>query len=952
MKTPCPFRFRSIAFTVTAALVFLQAAHAWRSVLYPADWSPPQPVAFNTDLFLQDFSHAGYGHGEVPLPWVEGPVFNVLDYGADSDGLADSTLAIQTAINAAAAAGGGVVYLPEGLYIVAPAMGSGEALLISDSHVILRGDGVGRTRLLNTDTFMRSKALLRIANGAGSWLKNITGKIAVTQDLPGPTVQIPVADLSGFAVGDSIVIHAEASPAWISEHGMDTAEYWLGQGSVLGGVAFKREIVAIDTGSSTLIVDTPTRYFLKTRDNASVYKTHPQLTGVGVEHLSMGNVEHPGTSGWSEEDYNNPANSSYDVHDSWLIRMQNVRDGWIRGVTSFQADGNSLGTHMLSNGILILDSRNVTVRDCDMQKVQYGGGGGNGYTYRFQNSQEILLVNCAARYQRHGYVQSHMRNSGNVFHRVLTQDTKKQTAGSGTTNGSGSDHHMHLSQSMLFDQASADRDYYDARFRFAWGTVAHGLSAVGSVYWNTRGNQPAPSRSHLIRSDQFGYGYVIGTSGSTDSVDLSLNSSSTSPADFLEGEGAGGTLEPQSLYLDQLLKRTGLTYADPEIAWSPGMATLYAGEAAYALLSVDPLWQAANPDGRVVRWNQANGPASATILHPDDAQTLVHLPVPGIYSFDCMIDNGWLSTNGSIVLELRPEAPTQVTIYPEADGYVRGGTYAGTNFGQESELWVKYSTNSDFERKSFIRFPIANDPSQATAAYVELTVTDPAESPDLDVFLTGGSFTDGTLTWNTRPTASTSLGQFVIETTISIPIPITELINQYAADGTLGIGLSTTIPTTGITRFGSREAADETIRPRLLIDLPGAPGYPTWAEAEFGPATVANPALEADTWGPDADPDKDRLTNILERSLGGNPNSFTPQPLSFNDEASAIRFAAATGTPLPDIEFSTNLSGWGVVDKADYRILSVGTDWVDFEVPAPADWTSFFARMKMTNGEN
>lgn len=61
---------------------------------------------------------------KVSYSMIDGALFNVLDYGADSTGATDSTSAIQAAINAANAAytatgfgnGGNVVYLPAGKY--------------------------------------------------------------------------------------------------------------------------------------------------------------------------------------------------------------------------------------------------------------------------------------------------------------------------------------------------------------------------------------------------------------------------------------------------------------------------------------------------------------------------------------------------------------------------------------------------------------------------------------------------------------------------------------------------------------------------------------------------------------------------------------------------------------------------------------------------------------------
>ncbi|MGC9451154.1 MAG: glycosyl hydrolase family 28-related protein [Oceanipulchritudo sp.] len=692
------------------------AAHAWRSTLYPVGWVPPgDTVVFNQDLFVQDFSHAGFGYGEIPLPWPEGPVFNVLDYGADAGGLVDSTLAIQSAIEACGASGGGVVYLPEGLYRVAPPAGAMECLSIGSGGIILRGAGMGETRILNTSTSMRNKAILRVGNGAGSWLNSTSAKIPVTADLLGPVTRIPVADARSFFVGEPVVIHAEATPEWITEHMMDTTDYWLGQGSALGGVAFYRQIVDIEYDTSTLVIDTPLRYAIKTRDNAAVYRTHPQLAMVGIEHLSIGNVEHPGTTGWAENDYSNPSMSAYDVHNSWLIVFENVRHGWIRGVHSFMADGNTLGTHILSNGILVLHSRNITLRDCDLQKVQYGGGGGNGYTYRFQNAQEVLMVDSAARYQRHGIVQSHMRNSGNVFHRVLTQETKRQTAGTGVTSGSGSDHHMHFSQSMLFDMAEADRDFYDARWRAQWGTVAHGLTSTNSVYWNTRGERAPPNHSNVVRSDQYGYGFVIGTSGTTTSVDIGVSTFRTSPADYVEGAGTGDTLEPASLYRDQFFRRTGRELADVSLTIPAGLRQLYLGTGAYALLCADVDWGVDDLSGSFVRWSRTGGPV-AVFQDKSAIHTLVHLPEPGVYRFQLHADSGWFSGFMEIELELVDAEDPAYLQWAENEF----GSFVVADPSMEATVWGRLANPDSDRLLNTFEFLHGTDPQRFSPESLQL----------------------------------------------------------------------------------------------------------------------------------------------------------------------------------------------------------------------------------------
>lgn len=85
-------------------------------------------------------------------------VVNVLDYGADPTGVADSTAAIQAAVTTAASRGGGVIELPAGTLSV-----SG-TVLVQASNIVFRGKGSGATVIsvtsatANTFTFAGTSA--------------------------------------------------------------------------------------------------------------------------------------------------------------------------------------------------------------------------------------------------------------------------------------------------------------------------------------------------------------------------------------------------------------------------------------------------------------------------------------------------------------------------------------------------------------------------------------------------------------------------------------------------------------------------------------------------------------------------------------------------------------------------------------------------------------------------
>ncbi len=72
------------------------------------------------------------------------PVFNVHNYGAVGNGVADDTVAIRAALSAAEANGGGIIYLPTGTYAVDPqasdSVAWGAIFTITSSNIVFIGD--------------------------------------------------------------------------------------------------------------------------------------------------------------------------------------------------------------------------------------------------------------------------------------------------------------------------------------------------------------------------------------------------------------------------------------------------------------------------------------------------------------------------------------------------------------------------------------------------------------------------------------------------------------------------------------------------------------------------------------------------------------------------------------------------------------------------------------------
>ena len=538
--------FLSLGITITASFITIcvfvigscsSYLHSWRSDLYPENWYPG--YSDNRGRFLHDFSYAGYRAGEEDIPFVQGPLVDVTKhpYYADNTGVKDVTAVLQNALDEVGQSGGGVVYMPEGTYNISVEDGSDAALQIKYSNMVLRGDGKGLTKLVNTSTYMRDKSIIKIDHKEGMrWTRDKRNITSITSDINEPTKKIPVTNTAGYSIGDLVVLRSDVTEGFILEHNMEGV--W---NTSIRGPIFYRQIVDIDHNNDNLFIDAPIRYYLKIRDNARVYKVADPIEEVGIENFSIANKENI-NAGFEYADYNIRGTGAYEVNRSHAILIVGAINCWIDHLSTFRPAQNESDIHLLSNGILISHSRHVTVQNCDFQKSQYNGAGGNGYMYTLRSNDCLLKYNVAGEC-RHNYSFKDMSANGNVLYRCTGNDSKSST-----------DFHMHLSMANLFDNFNVVGDYIEAFNRRASGT--HGQSTTQSVFWNTNGIRyhKREDKNKIIYSQQFRWGYIIGTRGNAPDVEV-WGGDGTEPIDFVEGIGAGDKLQPESLYKDQLNKR-------------------------------------------------------------------------------------------------------------------------------------------------------------------------------------------------------------------------------------------------------------------------------------------------------------------------------------------------------------------------------------------------------------
>jgi len=494
----------------------------WRSALYPEDWAPGFSVESS---FLHDFSYAGYHNSESPLPdTLPSTRFDVADYGADATGGSDSTAAIQAAIDDAADAGGGLVALGAGTYRV------DGTLLVSASGTVISGAGP-ETVLVFT----------RAGNISDVYHLSFRGTLTEGDDNPLTAeagawdTTLAIEDASALSVGDDVHVGWVITDEFVEEHGM------TGTWQAFNGTwrpFFRRTVTGIDAEAGTVTVDVPLRYPAQLRDQPSLRRAEGYLSECGLQDLSVST-----TATWED---------AWSSDRSHAIGMVGVKDCWIQRVQSAPSAVVDAPYHLQSSGIIVRDAKRVTVAESTMELAQNRGGGGNGYLFEVMRSSEVLIRDSTGRAGRHNFIQNwDFGTSGCVFLRTTsTEGGLIYDEGSTEPYWVGaSEFHHSLAMANLIDDSLTD-DGWGAVNRRSYSSGA-GHSATQNVFWNVQG-------AGTLTSFQYGLGYVVGT-GPELVVEVAVSdlndSAGTAPEDHTEGLGEAATLQPGSLFDDQLARR-------------------------------------------------------------------------------------------------------------------------------------------------------------------------------------------------------------------------------------------------------------------------------------------------------------------------------------------------------------------------------------------------------------
>lgn len=134
-----------VALLVFSACAVGQVSALWEEYTRDPDRHPNLPNG----------SYAGYRYGEMNIPHIEGPVYNVLDFGAVGDGETDDAPAVRAALDAVGPEGG-VVYFPRGRYLI------DGMLFVHTDYTVLRGEDREESELIFTEPLARTWGVRRL----------------------------------------------------------------------------------------------------------------------------------------------------------------------------------------------------------------------------------------------------------------------------------------------------------------------------------------------------------------------------------------------------------------------------------------------------------------------------------------------------------------------------------------------------------------------------------------------------------------------------------------------------------------------------------------------------------------------------------------------------------------------------------------------------------------------
>ena len=466
---------------------------------------------------IPDFSIAGYRGGGVPISDVS--VVEEVEPGEGDDGER-----IQAAIDRVAERPlnddgfRGAVLLKSGVYEI-----EGK-LRVSDSGIVLRGEGQGEDGTVLIGAGATQRALIRV-EGTGLWSEVDGTRRRILDDyVPVGATSFEVEADHDFEPGDRVIVHRPDTEEWISAIGMDsipersdgrTVRQWTP-----GGFELLYERIVADVDGNRITVDAPVMMALDARfGGGSVYRFEfpGRIENVGVENM-RGIAEIAEGAEADSEDH------------AWIfVRFDRLKNGWIRDITSYHF-GFALAQ-------VAARSKWVTVQDCRYLEPVSEIRGSRRYPFHV-GGQQNLFQRLYSEDARRDFSTGRAVAGPNV---VLDSEAYNAVNYTGP--------HHRWATGILYDNVRVPHDGIKVQNRMNFGS-GHGWPGANIVFWNCSADEivvesPPTARNWSIGSKgRKGEPAFVGRTHTIDDF----------PGTWISH---GEHVEPRSLYLEQLEERMG-----------------------------------------------------------------------------------------------------------------------------------------------------------------------------------------------------------------------------------------------------------------------------------------------------------------------------------------------------------------------------------------------------------
>ncbi len=324
--SPFARHLRRVSAALAGAVLFAAPAFAAETAKAWTEFA--EAMDAGREPMLPDYSWAGYDYGESAIPDVEGPIFDIADYGAVADDGESDEQAIVRAVEAADAAGGGVVRFPAGRFLVNTDENSQPVVFrFRNGNVVLRGAGSaeGGTIVEMVRPFdqaeegkMYSTPFMFEFRPAGSTTDEALG-VSVVEDARRETHTVVVDDASAIVPGMRVTLYLESLEAIDDFLSPCETEPTFTRMLADGILVRERHIVESVDGSVVRFRE-PIHADVRA-DRGWELRTYPVAENIGIEDICF-------VGGWKQRFMHH--RSALDDGGWSILRFGNLANSWMR----------------------------------------------------------------------------------------------------------------------------------------------------------------------------------------------------------------------------------------------------------------------------------------------------------------------------------------------------------------------------------------------------------------------------------------------------------------------------------------------------------------------------------------------------------------------------------------------------------------------------------------------